>query len=147
MLAVTIASGVLFGGALWLARGLGLAEPATTPPFLQGLNLAQGTGSPVLLATWVVFFAFNILGEELFWRGYILPRQELAFGSRAWMINGALWALFHLSFGWSLLLMLLPLLFVAPWPVQRRRNVWLGIILHGLYNGVPSLLLALGVLG
>jgi membrane protease YdiL (CAAX protease family) len=147
LLAVAAGSGALFGGALWLARGLGLVDPSTTPPFLQGLDLARATGSPALLATWIVFFFFNILGEELFWRGYILPRQELAFGSRAWMVNGALWGLFHVSFGWSLVLMLSPLFFIAPWIVQRRRNVWLGVILHGVYNGVPSLLLALGLLG
>ena len=36
-------------------------------------------------------FALNIFGEELWWRGYILPRQELAQGCWAWLINGLLW--------------------------------------------------------
>lgn len=29
-----------------------------------------------LVVAWLPFFLFNILGEELWWRGYILPRLE-----------------------------------------------------------------------
>jgi Type II CAAX prenyl endopeptidase Rce1-like len=37
----------------------------------------------------------NILGEEFLWRGVVLPRQEVAFGRRAWVVNGILWLLFQ----------------------------------------------------
>ncbi len=147
LLVVIVASGILFGGAGLIARAAGLSAPGTQPPFLRGLDVTRGCGSLSMLAAWVPFFFFNIAGEELFWRGYILPRQEQAIGRWAWLVNGSLWAVFHLAFGWSMLLMLAPIFVVLPWLVQRRRNVWLGIILHGVYNGVPSLLLALGVLG
>ncbi len=39
------------------------------------------------MSNWLPFFAmtitlvFNILGEEFWWRGVVLPRQELAFGN------------------------------------------------------------------
>ncbi|PYY12127.1 MAG: hypothetical protein DMG69_02250 [Acidobacteria bacterium] len=39
---------------------------------------------------------FNIGGEELWWRGYVLPRQELAFGMITWVVHGLLWSVFHL---------------------------------------------------
>ena len=45
-------------------------------------------GIPLGGAWWVLFYyatvilLFNIGGEELWWRGYVLPRQELAFGIR-----------------------------------------------------------------
>jgi hypothetical protein len=32
----------------------------------------------------------NIVGEEFVWRGVVLPRQEVAFGGRAWLVNGVL---------------------------------------------------------
>jgi membrane protease YdiL (CAAX protease family) len=147
LLVVMVTSGALYAGALAAARGFGFADPSTQPPFLQGMDVTRGAGSPALFAAWVVFFFFNITGEELFWRGYILPRQEQAFGRRAWLVNSTLWGSFHLPFGWSLLLMLAPVLIIGPWLVQRRRNVWLGIMLHGVYNGVPSFLLAIGLLG
>lgn len=147
LLVVTLASGALFGAAVAVARGLGLPDPSTQPPFLRGMDVARGTGSPELVMVWFAFFFFNIVGEELFWRGYILPRQEQAFGSRAWIVNSTLWGAFHLPFGWSLLLMLAPILVAGPWLVQHRRNVWLGIILHGLCNGIPSFLMAMGLLG
>jgi membrane protease YdiL (CAAX protease family) len=36
------------------------------------------------------------VGEELWWRGYVLPRQELAFGRATWVIHGILWSVIHL---------------------------------------------------
>ncbi len=33
----------------------------------------------------------NILGEELLWRGFMLPRQEVSYGRWAWLVHGVLW--------------------------------------------------------
>ncbi len=44
----------------------------------------------------VVMIVCNIGGEELWWRGYVLPRQELAFGRAAWVVHGICWSAFHL---------------------------------------------------
>jgi membrane protease YdiL (CAAX protease family) len=146
LFAVVVTSGLLFGGELLVCRAFGLSESLTQPPFLRGLDVGRGTGTPTFVVAWAFFLFFNIAGEELFWRGYILPRQEQTLGRRAWLVNGALWSLFHVPFGAPLWLLLSPLFLLGPWLVQRRRNVWMGILVHGAYNGIPSFLIASGLL-
>ena len=97
-----------------------------------------------IFLVWLPYFFFNIAGEELLWRGYLLRRQALAFGSLAWTLNGLLWAVFHSAIGWRIALVLLPIEFVVPYVVQKRQNTWLGIIIHGAYNGSGFVLVALG---
>jgi membrane protease YdiL (CAAX protease family) len=90
-----------------------------------------------LLLVWLPYFFLNIMGEEFLWRGVMLPRQEITFGKNAWMIHGSGWALFHIAFGWKLLLTMLPLIFIQSYVVQKTRNSWAGVIMHGGING-PS---------
>jgi len=87
-----------------------------------------------VFVAWIPLFITNIVGEELCWRGYVLPRQEAALGSAAWLLNGIMWCLFHWSFGWSVMLMLLPIALLLPWIVQRRGNTWVGIMIHAVFN-------------
>jgi membrane protease YdiL (CAAX protease family) len=87
-----------------------------------------------VFVAWIPLFITNIVGEELCWRGYVLPRQEAALGGAAWLLNGIMWCLFHWSFGWSVMLMLLPIALLLPWIVQRRRNTWVGIVIHAVFN-------------
>lgn len=98
-----------------------------------------------LFLAWLPYFFFNIVGEELMWRGYLLPRQAAALGRYAWILNGVLWAIFHVGIGWRIAIVLLPIEFIVPYVVQKRRNTWLGIIIHGLYNGSGFVMVALGV--
>jgi membrane protease YdiL (CAAX protease family) len=98
-----------------------------------------------IFLVWLPYFFFNIAGEELLWRGYLLPRQVSAVGSSAWIVNGLLWAVFHAAIGWRISLVLLPIEFIVPYVVQRRQNTWLGILIHGAYNGSGFILVALGV--
>jgi membrane protease YdiL (CAAX protease family) len=103
--------------------------------------LVQSPGwSASVFAAWIPLFVTNILGEELCWRGYVLPRQEAAWGSTAWFGNGVPWCLFHWSFGWPILIMLLPITLLLPWIVQRRRNTSVGIIIHAVFNAVGFVL-------
>jgi membrane protease YdiL (CAAX protease family) len=81
-----------------------------------------------------VFF-FNVVGEELAWRGYVLPRQELAFGRNTWWIHGSLWAFFHV-FKWWDILPLLPMCLIASYCAQRTRSTWGSIIGHIFSNGM-----------
>jgi membrane protease YdiL (CAAX protease family) len=75
-----------------------------------------------------------------------LPRQELAFGRFAWLINGILWTVFHLCFGFHLLILLLPSLFIIPYVVYKRQKTLIGIIVHALLNGPSFILVSLGLL-
>ena len=90
---------------------------------------------------WVLFFVlliFNVLGEELWWRGYILPRQELTHRSKTWIVQGILWAFFHIYKWWEVPAMILPAL-VVPFMAQRRRSTTPGIAMHYLLNGGNAL--------
>ncbi len=95
-------------------------------------NFVFGAPSP-LLALVLVFF--NIVGEEFWWRGYILPRQEARFGRWAWLVNGTLWAFFHAFRWWSLPGMLI-ICQIIPFLSQRVKNNWPAIALHFLTNGL-----------
>lgn len=100
---------------------------------------------PVLLKYFVMLF-FNITGEELFWRGYVLPRQELAFGRNAWWIHGILWALYH-SFKWWDVVSLVPVCLVIAFAAQKRKSFWPGFIAHYMVNGMGFLLFFTKVTG
>ena len=64
--------------------------------------------------------------EEFVWRAFMLPRQEVAFGEKAWLVNGVLWLLFHAAFPWQVLVTLVPITLILPYVVQRRRSTWPG---------------------
>lgn len=97
----------------------------------------------------VVYFTgwfLNIAGEELFYRGWMLPRQEVAFGKYAWIINGLMFNFQHTFQPWNLLAMLPGSLFIS-YAVQRRRKTWMSIIWHGLLNVSLLFFIIQGVIG
>lgn len=117
--------------------------PQLSPAFIHVEPIKNAT-SWILLA-WLPLFFFNIAGEELWWRGYMLPREEEQHQSAAWFSHGIGLALFHLPLGVDLTIILLPFLFALPYSVQRTRNLWTGIILHGILNGGGFLAMAFGL--
>lgn len=116
---------------------------ALHPPFMAFEPLSAGRYW--ILAAWAPFWVLNILGEEFAWRGVILPRQEVALGSHAWIANSLGWLLFHLAFGWRLLLILLPITFILPFVAQRRKNTWVAVVVHAGLNGPAFVAVALGL--
>jgi membrane protease YdiL (CAAX protease family) len=116
-----------------------------TPSFMTFAPLASGRYW--IVGAWLPFFVLNIVGEEFVWRGFALPRQEVAFGRRAWRINGLLWLLFHAAFPWQVVLMLVPITLILPWVVQRRRSTWIGLVVHAAFGAIGFLALALGLAG
>ncbi len=115
-----------------------------SPPFLE-FPVLDKTEYWIYLV-WIPFFFFNIFGEELLWRGFILPRQKVKSETANWTLNSFGWLLFHLAFGWKLMILLLPILIINPFIVQKTKNTWTGILIHGLLNGSGFLLITLGVL-
>jgi membrane protease YdiL (CAAX protease family) len=103
-------------------------------------------GQYYILALWLPFFVLNIVGEEFWWRGFIQPRQEPVFGRSTWLVQGLLHGLFHFSFGFGVLFLLLPVVFSIPWAVQRSRNTSVGIVIHAGVNGPGFLIVTLGLM-
>jgi membrane protease YdiL (CAAX protease family) len=114
-----------------------------TPAFMD--NLPLEAGNYWILLAWLPFFFLNIFGEELWWRGYIQPRQELLTKGYTWLVHGALWSLFHAGLGWSATFLALPYFFVLPLVVQIRKNTTIGIVTHAIFGAFGFLSLAFGI--
>jgi membrane protease YdiL (CAAX protease family) len=98
-----------------------------------------------IIYVWPLFFFFNIFGEELYWRGYIQPRQELLNKKLTWLIHGVLWAFWHLPMGLNLIYSAAPIFFILPGIVQIRKNTTISIIIHFVFGAFGFLVLALGL--
>ena len=87
------------------------ARPAAPATRDLGEFLSSHAGHTVLAGAWgwlavlIVLWVFNtVLGEELLFRGYLLPRMNGVFGRRDWLANGVLFAVFafyHLHMPWE----------------------------------------------
>lgn len=74
-LAILLLTGTIMGISKFLHTQFGIPEIETTPSVID-FEPFRGN-ERFLLLVWLVMFFFNIFGEELMWRGYILPRQEI----------------------------------------------------------------------
>ena len=142
--------------ARWLASVLPLPMPAGLPHILDprvvrasipaeflGVQLRGNWG----MGLWyVVILSLNIVAEEFWWRGYVLPRQELVHGRWTWIVHGLLWALFHAPLWWNLVSLLPSTLSVA-FVTTRLKNTTPGIIAHLAMNGLGFVVVLLGILG
>jgi CAAX protease family protein len=85
--------------------------------------LAGSCGWFVLL---VALFVFNtVLGEELLYRGYLLPRMASAFGRKDWLAKGLLFGAYHLHMPWAIPTSMLNGLIFA-YPSRRHRSALIG---------------------
>jgi membrane protease YdiL (CAAX protease family) len=89
--------------------------------------LAGSWGWFALIATLMVFN--TALGEELLFRGYLLPRMNGLFGRRDWLANGVLFAIYHLHVPWIIPQALLDTFFLA-YPSKRYHSALIGIAVH-----------------
>ncbi len=138
-LAVVIMSGIVMK---LLELVIGQFNPS--PGFMTFEPLSRGRYW--LLLIWLPYWILNIFGEEFLWRGVMLPRQEPAFGKYTWIIHGFGWGLFHIAFGWKLLVTLIPLIFIQSFIVQKTKNSWTGVILHGGLNGPSFIAICFGLI-
>lgn len=104
-----------------------------------GENLFAGSWGWFAVA--LAMFVFNtVLGEELLFRGVLLPRMHGAFGDRDWVANGVLFAGYHLHAPWAIPVTLLDT-FILSYPAKRYRSVWVSIAVHSAQSVVFALLL------
>lgn len=132
-----------------LTQGLMVLMKKINPMFSPQpdfMHLEAINGNYQILLFWLPMFFFNIFGEALYWRSWMLPLQEHHFKRKAWIINSFCWAIFHLAFGWNLMIILLPILIITPFIVQKTQNTWSDIIIHAGINGTGFLLIAFGIL-
>lgn len=124
-------------------------DPRVVGSFVEKFDIEAGG----LRGNWMFFFMaalsffFNIVGEEFWWRGYVLPRNELAFGKWTWLIHGIMWsALFHAWKYWDVIGML-PANLVFVYVVTRTKSTTVGMWLHIFTNVSFPIFVLLGVLG
>ena len=104
------------------------------PTDFMGIPLLGSWRIPVYYA--VTMFVFNIGGEELWWRGYVLPRQELWFGKMTWVVHGVFWSAFHLFMQpmlWDTVRMAISGVALA-YVAQHTKSTWPGIVGHTFSN-------------
>jgi len=138
-----ISTGIVSGVVIWLLNIL-LGSTDHQPPFMRFEPLTHDRCWILLL--WLPYWILNIMGEEILWRGIILPRQEVSFGKSTWLIHAILWGIFHIAFGWKLVLTIAPILFIQSYIVQRRQNTWVGVVIHAGVNGPSFLAISFGLL-
>ena len=139
LIVVGIASGLVMKGMEYF-----IGNFDHSPSFMVFEPLSKGRYW--LLLVWLPYWILNIMGEEFLWRGVMLPRQELAFGKYTWLVHGFGWGLFHVAFGWHLLITLIPLIFIQSYIVQKTKNSWVGVIMHGGLNGPSFIAICFGLI-
>lgn len=144
------------GGKLWLIVIPFLAlftVEALLPVFGPanrdlGKFLDTAVGKSFISGNWgwyaliLVLFAFNtVLGEELLFRGLLLPRMKRVFGRGDWLANGVLFAGYHLHTPWMMPATLLIDTFAIAYPSRRYQSAWIGIAVHSAQSVVVGVLI------
>jgi len=146
---------------VWLLGFGGFYDHAWVAEAQNGIGDTFGIN---INATWVVILvliavngtvgmlvAFGAIGEELGWRGFLVPELYKHYNfTKTSLISGAIWAIYH----WPLLILLLgPRLGVSPWVMLaislvagiglstimawlrlRSGSVWVAVIFHMALN-------------
>jgi membrane protease YdiL (CAAX protease family) len=136
---------------LWVSIFPFLAEPPgynfdvifESPEIVQRL-----VGAWWFLGLFVVMSVFNtFLGEELLFRGVLLPKMEGVFGKWSWLANGVLFGLYHVHMPWAILQNVISGPFVLAFPSWRFRSTWMAVIVHSAQSVFFGLLILGLILG
>jgi membrane protease YdiL (CAAX protease family) len=144
------------GGRLWLILipliiAIAAEEMLPTLPTPAAHDLGRFLGSDdgqtFLSGNWgwlgiiLALQVFNtVLGEELLFRGLLLPRMRGRFGRWDWLANGTLFAAYHLHVPWVIPQTLLVDTFAVAYPSARYRSALIGIVVHSAQSVVFSVL-------
>jgi membrane protease YdiL (CAAX protease family) len=119
---------------LWVTLFPALAEP---PAFSMAGFLGTADGRAQLVGAWGFFALFlvnavlnTVVGEELLFRGLLLPRMTGAFGRWSWVVNGLLFGLYHFHQPWGMAASAIEGMFLLAYASKRFQSAWFGIIIH-----------------
>ena len=111
--------------------------------YILGNGLTNEYTKQKLLITYSLFFIFIVIVfpviEELYFRGYLLPRMPEKLGGFTAISHSALFALYHTWTPWLFVtrtLAVFPLIYI----VKRKENIWVGIIAHCLLNSLDFIM-------
>jgi membrane protease YdiL (CAAX protease family) len=140
LIEVTGLADLLAAPLLWIAPALALV-PA---PDLAELAQPQFVGAWWLIPMALVSALFNYaLGEELLFRGVLLPRMQGAFGRWDWVANAVLFGTYHLIRPLTIPAIVLSTM-LWTLPARRYRSAWFALIPHGI-EGVFTVVLVVGL--
>lgn len=118
---------------------------ADLPPLdLSELAVPELEGAWWLVGVAVISCLFNyLLGEELLFRGVLLPKMNGVFGRWDWVANSVLFACYHLHRPTQFLGFILGTM-AWVWPAKQYRSNWFPLILHG-HEGIFVIVGAIAV--
>ena len=128
--------------AVWTTLLPALREPSYVR--IEGLADPEFQGQWWILGLTLMSFLFNyLLGEELLFRGVLLPRMAGVFGRWDWVANTVLFGLYHVHKIWFWPSMIIGSVGMA-WAARRYRSLWMAVIVHGVEG--YFIVLVLGVM-
>lgn len=144
------------GGRLWLILiplivlfAVGSMLPAVGVPEDRDFAafLDSDAGQSFLSGAWgwfgliILMQIFNtVLGEELLFRGLLLPRMNDVFGRGDWVANGVLFGFYHVHMPWVMPATLVIDTFALAYPSKRYQSAWIGIVVHSVQSLVVAIL-------
>ena len=110
---------------------------------MLNMGLSEAYSKTNLIITYSLFLVFIVLilptVEELYFRGYLLPRMPKKLNGFTEIIHSALFALYHTWTPWLFItrtIGVLPLIYL----VKRKENIYLGIIAHCIINSIDFII-------
>jgi len=146
---VVLAAGIVFAATAPLAARVESTMFGWWPESMKvDLGAAGDYGRPALLVTVALLLVGTVVVspvvEELYFRGFLLPRMSPRLGAAAPMTHALLFAAYHVWTPWLLLtraIAILPLVYA----VRRTRSVRVGISAHMVLNTVDLVVVCLAV--
>ncbi len=138
-----------FGVMDWSNELLVKTFPVLMPPTYTQMRSMAGpaVGQWWLLGVLAVMIVFNyLLGEELIFRGILVPKMNGVFGKWDWLANHLLFVTYHLHriSDWPALILMD---WVIPLVTKRFQSYWVAVILHGVEAVMPIIMFPLAIMG
>ncbi len=135
-----VESSGLFGfiESWWLGAFPGFVPPSYI--LIQSLASPEFAGAWYLVALALITGLFNyLLGEELFFRGLLLPKMNGVFGKFDWAFNGIFFATYHVHKIENIPVFIIGSIFIA-FLNKKYRSFYPALIIHGV-EFIPVLII------